>query len=389
MVNFEDTATAFITKSNAQLKKAYYMFKIVANPSLVSFGKKASAISMGLGLPIRGLVKKTVYDQFVGGENILECDETIDKLNEHNVKCLLDYSVEGKVKEEDFENTKNILIQTIKYGKNKEAIPFTVFKVTGLARFSLLEKVSRNAQLNSSEEKEWFRVQKRVEQICQTAYDVDLAVLIDAEESWIQNAIDGLAEEMIRKFNEEKVVIYNTLQMYRKDRLDYLKNQVEEANKVGYYLGVKLVRGAYMEKERERALKNNIDSPIQETKADTDRDYDAGVKYIVDNLRLGAIVAGTHNENSCKKLVDAMLERGLPKNDERVWFSQLFGMSDNLSFNLAKDGYNVVKYLPFGPVKETLPYLIRRAEENTAAAGQTSRELDLIKKEMQRRGLKS
>tara|TARA_R110002072_G_scaffold257304_1_gene416048 strand:- start:3132 stop:4301 length:1170 start_codon:yes stop_codon:yes gene_type:complete len=389
MVNFEDTATAFITKSNAQLKKAYYMFKIVANPSLVSFGKKASAISMGLGLPIRGLVKKTVYDQFVGGENILECDETIDKLNEHNVKCLLDYSVEGKVKEEDFENTKNILIQTIKYGKNKEAIPFTVFKVTGLARFSLLEKVSRNAQLNSSEEKEWFRVQKRVEQICQTAYDVDLAVLIDAEESWIQNAIDGLAEEMIRKFNEEKVVIYNTLQMYRKDRLNYLKNQVEEANKVGYYLGVKLVRGAYMEKERERALKNNIDSPIQETKADTDRDYDAGVKYIVDNLRLGAIVAGTHNENSCKKLVDAMLERGLPKNDERVWFSQLFGMSDNLSFNLAKDGYNVVKYLPFGPVKETLPYLIRRAEENTAAAGQTSRELDLIKKEMQRRGLKS
>lgn len=389
MVNFEDTATAFITKSNAQLKKAYYMFKIVANPSLVGFGKKASAISMGLGLPIRGLVKKTVYDQFVGGENILECDETIDKLNEHNVKCLLDYSVEGKVKEEDFENTKNILIQTIKYGKNKEAIPFTVFKVTGLARFSLLEKVSRNAQLNSSEEKEWFRVQKRVEQICQTAYDVDLAVLIDAEESWIQNAIDGLAEEMIRKFNEEKVVIYNTLQMYRKDRLDYLKNQVEEANKVGYYLGVKLVRGAYMEKERERALKDNIDSPIQETKADTDRDYDAGVKYIVDNLRLGAIVAGTHNENSCKKLVDAMLERGLPKNDERVWFSQLFGMSDNLSFNLAKDGYNVVKYLPFGPVKETLPYLIRRAEENTAAAGQTSRELDLIKKEMQRRGLKS
>ena len=300
MVNFEDTATAFITKSNAQLKKAYYMFKIVANPSLVSFGKKASAISMGLGLPIRGLVKKTVYDQFVGGENILECDETIDKLNEHNVKCLLDYSVEGKVKEEDFENTKNILIQTIKYGKNKEAIPFTVFKVTGLARFSLLEKVSRNAQLNSSEEKEWFRVQKRVEQICQTAYDVDLAVLIDAEESWIQNAIDGLAEEMIRKFNEEKVVIYNTLQMYRKDRLNYLKNQVEEANKVGYYLGVKLVRGAYMEKERERALKNNIDSPIQETKADTDRDYDAGVKYIVDNLRLGAIVAGTHNETAAK-----------------------------------------------------------------------------------------
>lgn len=387
MVNFEDTATAFVTKSNSQLKKAYYMFKLVANPSLVQFGKRASAFSLSLGLPIKGIVKKTVYDQFVGGENILECDLTIDKLNKHNVKCLLDYSVEGKVREEDFENTKNILIKTIQYGKNKEAIPFTVFKVTGLARFALLEKVSKNQALNSNEEKEWFRVQKRVEQICQTAYNVDLAVLIDAEESWIQNAIDGLAEEMIRKFNEEKVVIFNTLQMYRKDRLYYLKDRVEEANKIGYHLGVKLVRGAYMEKERERAAKNNMDSPIQNTKADSDNDYDTGVKYIIDHLRLGALVAGTHNEQSCRKLVQAMLDRGLAKNDERVWFSQLFGMSDNLSFNLAKDGYNVVKYLPFGPVKETLPYLIRRAEENTAAAGQTSRELDLIKKEMKRRGL--
>lgn len=387
MVNFEDTATAFITKSNSQLKKAYYMFKLVANPSLVSFGKKASAFSMSLGLPIKGIVKKTVYDQFVGGENILECDPTIDKLNEHNVKCLLDYSVEGKVREEDFENTKNILIQTIQYGKNKEGIPFTVFKVTGLARFALLEKISKNQNLNTNEEKEWFRVQKRVEQICQTAYDVDLAVLIDAEESWIQNAIDGIAEEMIRKFNEEKVVIYNTLQMYRHDRLDYLKKQIEEANKIGYHLGVKLVRGAYMEKEREKASRNNLDSPIQKTKADTDHDYDEAVKYIVNHLRLGALVAGTHNEQSCKKLVQAMLDRGLAINDERVWFSQLYGMSDNLSFNLAKEGYNVVKYLPFGPVKETLPYLIRRAEENTAAAGQTSRELDLIKKEMTRRGI--
>lgn len=387
MVNFEDTATAFVTKSNSQLKKAYYMFKLVANPSLVQFGKRASAFSLSLGLPIKGIVKKTVYDQFVGGENILECDLTIDKLNEHNVKCLLDYSVEGKVKEEDFENTKNILIKTIQYGKNKEAIPFTVFKVTGLARFALLEKVSKKTALNTNEEKEWFRVQKRVEQICQIAYDVDLAVLIDAEESWIQNAIDGLGEEMIRKFNEEKVVIYNTLQMYRKDRLDYLKEQVEEANKIGYHLGVKLVRGAYMEKERERASKNNMESPIQNTKADSDTDYDEGVKYIIDHLRLGALVAGTHNEQSCEKLVQAMLDRGLAKNDERVWFSQLFGMSDNLSFNLAKEGYNVVKYLPFGPVKETLPYLIRRAEENTAAAGQTSRELDLIKREMKRRGL--
>lgn len=389
MVNFEDTATAFITKSDAQLKRAYYMFKLVANPGLVKFGKRATAFSLKLGLPIRGAVKSTVYDQFVGGENILECDKTIDKLNEHNVKCLLDYSVEGKERELDFEQTKNVLIETILYGKKKDAIPFTVFKVTGLARFGLLEKVSAKKPLTTSEEEEWFRAQKRIESICQAAHDNNLAVLIDAEESWIQDAIDGIAEEMIRKFNEEKVIIFNTLQMYRWDRLDYLIKQVEEANKVGYHLGVKLVRGAYMEKERERAHNMGYKSPIQPDKASSDRDYDEGVKYIVNNLRLGAIVAGTHNEESCRKLVEALAERGLAKNDDRIWFSQLYGMSDNLSFNLAKAGYNVVKYLPFGPVKDTLPYLIRRAEENTSAAGQTSRELLLIEKEMKRRGLRS
>lgn len=389
MVNFEDTATAFITKSNAQLKKAYYMFKLVANPSLVSFGKRASAFSLRLGLPIKTAVKKTVYDQFVGGENILECDTNIDQLFEHNVKCLLDYSIEGKVSELDFEQTKNVLIETILYGKSKEAIPFTVFKVTGLGRFALLEKVTSNKNLSPKEAEEWFRVQKRVESICQVAYDNDLGVLIDAEESWIQGAIDGIAEAMIRKFNEEKVVIFNTLQMYRWDRLEYLKQQVAEANKIGYHLGVKLVRGAYMEKERDRAGEMSYPSPIQKNKEAADNDYNEGVNYIVNNLRLGALVAGTHNQESCSKLVQAMLDRGLAINDKRIWFSQLYGMSDHLSFNLAKAGYNVVKYLPFGPVKETLPYLIRRAEENTAAAGQTSRELSLIVTEMKRRGIRS
>ena len=387
MVNFEDTATAFVTKSDAQLKRAYYMFKLVASPGLVKFGKRATAISLKLGLPIKGAVKRTVYEQFVGGETIAECNTTVEKLHRHGVKCLLDYSIEGKESERDFELTKAKLIETILFGKSKEAIPFTVFKVTGLARFSLLEKVSADNKLSEKEDKEWFRAQKRIESICQAAYDNDLSVLIDAEESWIQPAIDNLAEAMIRKFNEEKVVIFNTLQMYRWDRLEYLKKQVELANEVGYHLGVKLVRGAYMEKERERAREMDYPSPIQPDKASSDRDYDEGVNYIINNLRLGALVAGTHNEESCKKLVNSMKERGLAKNDERVWFSQLYGMSDNLSFNLAKEGYNVVKYLPFGPVKETLPYLIRRAEENTSAAGQTNRELLLIEKEMKRRGL--
>lgn len=387
MVNFNDTATAFVTKSNAQLKRAYYMFKLVANPKMVSFGKRATAFSLKLGLPIKGAVKKTVYEQFVGGETIVECATTIDRLNKHNVKCLLDYSIEGKESERDFELTKRQLIDTIVFGAKKEAIPFTVFKVTGLARFSLLEKVSTGSELSVAESEEWFRAQKRVESICQAAYENDLSVLIDAEESWIQDAIDKIAENMIRKYNEERVVIFNTLQMYRWDRLDYLKNQVEKANSVGYHLGVKLVRGAYMEKERERAQQMNYKSPIQLNKQASDNDYNSGVEYIINNLMLGALVAGTHNEESCQKLIDVMRERGLAKNDERVWFSQLYGMSDNLSFNLAKDGYNVVKYLPFGPVKETLPYLIRRAEENTSAAGQTNRELLLIEKEIKRRNI--
>ncbi len=387
MVDFNDTATAFITKSNAQLKRAYYMFKMVANPKMVSFGKRATAFSLRLGLPIKGAIKKTVYDQFVGGETIHECAATIDRLNRHHVKCLLDYSVEGKESERDFELTKKRLIDTIVFGSKNEAIPFTVFKVTGLARFGLLEKVSSGKELNEKESKEWYRAQKRVESICQAAYENELSVLIDAEESWIQNAIDGIAEAMIRKYNEERVIIFNTLQMYRWDRLDYLKEQIEQANAVGYHLGVKLVRGAYMEKERERALEMGYKSPIQPTKDASDADYDSSVEYIINNLRLGALVAGTHNEESCKRLIQSMRTRGLAKNDDRVWFSQLYGMSDNLSFNLAKGGYNVVKYLPFGPVKETLPYLIRRAEENTSAAGQTGRELQLIEQEMKRRKL--
>ncbi len=262
-----------------------------------------------------------------------------------------------------------------------------MFKVTGVARFALLEKISASLPLTEAEEAEWQRAKARVQQICQHAYDHKLSIMIDAEESWIQLAIDQLAEEMIALFNTEKVVVYNTLQMYRIDRLDFLKEARQKASEGGYYLGVKLVRGAYMEKERERAKEKGYESPIQPDKEASDRDYDAGVQFVVEHLDHMSLVAGSHNENSAQKLVDLMQEHGLESNDPRLWFSQLYGMSDNLSFNLAHEGYNVVKYLPFGPIIETLPYLIRRAEENTSAAGQTGRELALIKKELERRGI--
>ncbi len=387
MINFEDTETAFATKSNAQLRKAYYMFKMVANQSLVSLGKMATSIANTLGLPIKSLVKKTVYEQFVGGENIDECEKIIELLANYNVKSLLDYSVEGKETEQDFEHTKNRLIDTIRFGGKHEAVPFAVFKVTGLARFALLEKVSKGELLSEKETKEWLKAKGRVKEICQQAHENKLAVLIDAEESWIQQAIDDLAEEMIRHYNRERVIVFNTLQMYRVDRLGYLKKLVDLANKENFYLGVKLVRGAYMEKERARARQMGYPSPIQPDKESSDRDFDAGVEYVVENLEKGRLVAGSHNQESCRKLVDLMKNNNIEPSDHRIWFSQLYGMSDHLSFNLAKAGYNVVKYLPFGPVKDTLPYLIRRAEENTSASGQTSRELLLIQKEMRRRGI--
>lgn len=387
MINFDDTATAFITRSNAQLKKAFWMFKMVASPRLVSLGKSATSIARALGLPIKGLIKNTVYDQFVGGENIEECEEVINLMYKYNVRSLLDYSIEGKETEADFESTKSRLIETIKFGSNHEAVPFAVFKVTGLARFALLEKVSNEEILTEKETQEWLKAKARVKDVCQAAHEHGLPILVDAEETWIQSAIDMLAEEMIEHYNREKVIVFNTLQMYRTDRLQYLKDLVDRANEKNFYLGVKLVRGAYMEKERERAREMGYPSPIQPDKISSDRNFDAGVAYVVENLEKGRLVAGSHNEESCRKLASLMEEKNIAKGDTRIWFSQLYGMSDNLSFNLAKEGYNVVKYLPFGPVKDTLPYLIRRAEENTSASGQTGRELLLIQKEMQRRGI--
>lgn len=387
MVDFEDTKTAFVTKSDSQLKKAFWLFKFVASQKMVSFGKWSSALAMKVGLPIKGIVKSTVYDQFVGGETIEDCAKTVAELKAHGVYSILDYSVEGARSEDALENTAQHIIETIHFGARQEGVPFAVFKMTGVVRFGLLEKLNDNKVLSEVENKEYIRAVKRVERICQEAHEAGLSIFIDAEETWVQEPIDRMCEDMMRKFNKERCTVFTTLQMYRWDRLEYLKDLYSMAVEGNFLVGVKLVRGAYMEKERERAYHMGYESPIQPDKEATDRDYDAAVKYCIEHADRVSVIAGSHNEESAQKLADLMLENGLAKNDKRVWFSQLYGMSDNLSFNLAKEGYNTVKYLPFGPVEETLPYLIRRAEENTSAAGQTSRELNLIKKEMERRGL--
>jgi proline dehydrogenase len=387
MLDFNDTKTAFSLKSNAQLKKAYWLFKLVASRSLVGLGKKAANLALKLRLPIREVVKQTVYDQFVGGETIDECEAIIKELLDRNVYSLLDYSIEGKEADVDFDATKDKVVQTIKYGATNPGVPFAVFKVTGIGKFDILKKYSEGQALSEFESRAWTRTKNRVEEICYTAHKFGLKVLIDAEETWIQPAIDDLAHEMMHRFNKKDLVVYNTLQMYRTDRLEYLQNGFKAALKDKYLFGVKLVRGAYMEKERARAKEKGYPDPIQPSKEASDQSFNDGLKFAVENIAQMGLVAGTHNEASSFYLAELMEQNGVPKNDRRIWFSQLYGMSDNLSFNLAAEGYKVVKYLPFGPVKETLPYLIRRAEENSAAGGQTSREMKLIERELKRRGL--
>jgi proline dehydrogenase len=385
MVDFNNTKTAFVLKSDAQLRKAYWLFKLVANRSLVSFGKKASNLAIKLRLPIRYLVKQTVYDQFVGGESIEECESIIIKLQKHNVFSLLDYAVEGKESEADFDATKDEIVQTIKYGAESKGIPFAVFKVTGIAPFALLEKHSAGDTLTEVESKAWTRSKNRVQEICSTADKLGLRIMIDAEESWIQNAIDEMAMEMMQAFNKKKVVVINTLQMYRVDRLSFFKESYQVAQEKDFKLGIKLVRGAYMEKERERANEKGYPDPIHASKNGTDQSYDDGLHFALRNHEDILLVAGSHNEDSARMLSDQMRAKKIDRKHPNLWFSQLYGMSDNLSFNLAAEGYNVVKYLPFGPVNETLPYLIRRAEENTSAGGQSNRELSLIQQELKRR----
>ena len=385
IVSFDNTEIAFTGKSNAELNRAYYMFKLIGNPSLVKIGDVMVNTALKLGIPIGWAIKGNIFKHFCGGETIAECARATKILDKGNIGTILDYSVEGKESESDFDATKEETLRTIRTAHNNEHIPFCVFKVTGVARFALLEKVNAEEKLSETELEEWARVKHRVDEICKLAFETGTPIFIDAEDSWIQDAIDGLANAMMEKYNKEKFIVYNTLQLYRHDRLAYLKKCHEDAKQKGYKLGFKLVRGAYMEKERERAAEMNYQDPIQPSKEASDRDFDLAVEYCIEHINDIAICCGSHNEASSLKLAELMVQKGLSRNDKRVYFAQLFGMSDHISFNLAHAGFNVAKYVPYGPIKEVLPYLIRRAKENTSVKGQTGRELSLIIKEKKRR----
>ena len=344
--------------------------------------------ALTLRIPIGWAIKGNIFKQFCGGETIHECRRATQGLSKFNIGTILDYSVEGKENESDFENTKAETILTIEAAAKDPSIPFCVFKVTGIARFALLEKVNAKTALSEQETLEWQRVRNRVEMICAHAAQVGVPIFIDAEDSWIQDAIDDLANEMMDTFNKQKAIVYNTIQLYRHDRLAFLKSSHQLASTGNYFLGVKLVRGAYMEKERTRAQSMGYTDPIQPDKTSCDRDFDLAVAFCLDNIDRISLCAGTHNEQSSMMLATAMDQRAINRNDKRVFFAQLFGMSDHLSFNLANAGYNVAKYLPYGPIREVIPYLIRRAQENTSVKGQTGRELALIQREMKRRKMK-
>lgn len=386
MLNFNNTKIAFKVKSNNDLKRAYWLFRIIGSPLIVKLGKFFMIIALKLRLPVSFIVKRTIFKQFCGGESIKECSSTIETLGKYKVGTILDYSVEGKVEEEDFDQTTKIIIETIEKAAQEKNIPFAVFKITGISKFSLLERASIDIdQLSTNEVTELNKVKNRIDRICSAAKNKNVPVFIDAEETWVQDIIDQWAFDMMLLYNKEKCIVYNTIQMYRHDRLVFLKECYKKAKKSNISYGIKLVRGAYMEKERNRAEEMGYPSPIQPDKESTDRDYDIALDYILKNINYLSLVAGTHNEKSSKKLALSLESHNISKDDSRIFFAQLLGMSDHISFNLADHNYNVAKYVPFGPIKEVMPYLLRRADENTSVAGQTGRELGLIKSELQSR----
>lgn len=383
MISFDNTENAFKAKSDSDLKKSYFLFKLISNRFLVKYGGAFAPLALKFGF--KNLIKNTIFKQFVGGENIHDCSQTIAILGKYNIGTILDYSVEGKESEEDFDHCLTETLETINKAKDDVNIPFCVFKVTGLARFDLLLKVSASQNLNDVELTEWTKVKDRVNKICKSAWAGQQPIFIDAEESWIQTAIDDLANENMSEYNKSIPIVYNTFQFYRHDRLSYLKQTIEKGRANGFKVGAKLVRGAYMEKERKRAIELNYTSPIQKNKENADNDYNAALKLCVENIEVMGLCAGTHNEKSSMILVELMKLHNIIPSDKRIYFSQLIGMSDHISYNLSINGYNVAKYVPYGPVKDVLPYLIRRAQENTSVKGQTGRELNLIIKEKKRR----
>jgi len=390
-ISFENTENAFAYKSDKELKQSRFLFKTMDYPLFVPIGTRLTPLLMKTGLPVDGLIRKTIYKQFVGGESLEDTAMVVEMLSHYGVHVILDYGVEGKEGEANFEHAKDQFIQVIEYAATQHNIPFISVKLTGMARFSLLQTLNEAPRLRSgihdheAEMKEWNAVRARLKAICSVAASKDIGVLIDAEESWIQDPVDRLTMEMMELFNKEKAIVYNTVQLYRLDRVNFLKLSHKIAREHGFILGMKLVRGAYMEKERERAMLKSYASPIQSDKESTDRDFNAALEYCVHNISEIAVIIASHNEQSNLYGIELLEKNGLPLNHPNVHFSQLFGMSDNITFNLAKAGCNVSKYLPFGPIREVIPYLMRRAQENSSINGQTGRELSLIRQELKRR----
>lgn len=386
-IRFDNTEVAFAGRSNTDLRRAWWLFRMIGKPALVKIGKPLTRLAFSLGLPVAPAIRATLFKQFVGGETIAECEKTLADLAAYGISSILDYSAEGQANEAGFEQTRDEILKILDRSEKDERIPFAVFKPTGLARPELLEKASRWDSLSPGEEAELAQFRERVEAICRKALAVGTPVLIDAEESWLQPVCDRIALAMMQKYNRSQAWVWNTLQMYRCDRLAYLQDLLSIAAAEGFQLGLKLVRGAYMEKERDWAMAHGISSPIHASKAGTDQAFDGAVSLCLEHLERVAFCCGSHNEASNDKLMNSMADRGIARDDRRVWFAQLLGMSDHISYNLARAGYNVAKYVPYAPIRDLVPYLMRRAEENTSVAGQSSRELDLLQREMQRRKL--
>lgn len=384
--DFSNTEIGYAYLDEFHLRKAYALFRIINWPIIAKTGSKILANALKWHLPVEGLIKSTMYEHFCGGESLSQSLELAKKLESYNVKTVLDYAVEAKEKHEDFSKTEKEIVDGLNLAdQNRELLPFVVFKMTGIVSFTLLYKKSQNQDFTPSEHSDWQKASARVEGIFAKAAQLGISILVDAEESWISPAIDHIVEKSMKTYNQKEVIIYHTLQMYRKDRIDYLKDLHRLAKDSGYKLGIKLVRGAYHEKEIARAKTLGYQIPVFEKKEDTDHSFDEAVRYCLSYPDEISVFLGTHNEASTRKAAQYIDQIGLPRNDKRLYFSQLFGMSDPLTFNLALHGFNVCKYVPYGPLKEAIPYLIRRAEENSSVAGQSSRELSLIYRELKRR----
>jgi proline dehydrogenase len=398
MISFDNTEFAFAYKTTKELKKARFLFSSMGIGWLVQLGTRLTPWAIKAHLPINGLIRNTIFKQFVGGETLQETAKVADKLSQYNVQVILDYGVEGMEGEASFDHGADEFIKVIQYAATQPNIPYMSIKLTGFARFGLLEKLDAAADsrsgvegrintdvLNTEEKEEWERVVNRLIKICTAAERNNVGVLVDAEETWIQDPVDAITMQMMERYNQSKAVVYNTIQLYRHDRLQFLKDSLEAAERKNFIFGAKIVRGAYMEKERKRAAEKGYPSPIQPDKESTDRDYNAAVEFCVEHLDKLFLIVASHNEYSNLYTTQLLQQKGLPLQHSRVHFSQLLGMSDNITFNLAKAGCSVSKYLPFGPLKDVIPYLMRRAQENSSVSGHTGRELQLIKKELSRR----